>query len=275
MTTANAHLHQAVAEDPILGLTAAELARKIHARELTSEEVTQAFLDRIAAVDGDIHAFLHIGAEAALATARQVDASLDAGEAPASALAGVPLALKDVFTTTDAPTTCASKMLEGYLSPYDATLVTKLREAGIPILGKTNMDEFAMGSSTENSAYGATYNPWDMQRTAGGSGGGSAAALAAGMAPLAIGTDTGGSIRQPAALTATVEVKPTYGTVSRYGLVACASSLDQGGAPRLAPCWTPPCCTRSLPATMTTTPPPRPSPLPTSSQLRSRAPVVI
>lgn len=229
MTTANAHLHQAVAEDPILGLTAAELARKIHARELTSEEVTQAFLDRIAAVDGDIHAFLHIGAEAALATARQVDASLDAGEAPASALAGVPLALKDVFTTTDAPTTCASKMLEGYLSPYDATLVTKLREAGIPILGKTNMDEFAMGSSTENSAYGPTYNPWDMQRTAGGSGGGSAAALAAGMAPLAIGTDTGGSIRQPAALTATVGVKPTYGTVSRYGLVACASSLDQGG----------------------------------------------
>ena len=229
MTNSNPQLYAAVADDPILGLTAAELAAKIHSRELTSVEVTQAFLDRIAAVDGDIHAFLHVGTEEALAAARAVDESLDRGEAPASALAGVPIALKDVFTTTDAPTTCGSKMLEGYMSPYDATLVTKLREAGIPILGKTNMDEFAMGSSTENSAYGPTHNPWDLDRTAGGSGGGSSAALAAGMAPLAIGTDTGGSIRQPAALTATVGVKPTYGTVSRYGLVACASSLDQGG----------------------------------------------
>ena len=225
----NANLFTAVADDPILGLTAAELAAKIHARELTSVEVTQAFLDRIAAVDGGIHAFLHIGAEEALAAAKAVDESLDAGEAPASALAGVPLALKDVFVTTDAPTTCASKMLEGYMSPYDATVTEKLRAAGIPILGKTNMDEFAMGSSTENSAYGPTHNPWDVERTAGGSGGGSSAALAAAMAPLAIGTDTGGSIRQPAALTATVGVKPTYGTVSRHGLVACASSLDQGG----------------------------------------------
>ena len=210
-------------------MTAAELADKIHSREVSSVEVTQAHLDRIDAVDSDLHAFLHVGAEAALEVASRVDATLDAGEAPASPLAGVPLALKDVFTTTDAPTTCASKILEGYVAPYDATVTRKIREAGIPILGKTNMDEFAMGSSTENSAYGPTHNPWDVERTAGGSGGGSSAALAAGEAPLAIGTDTGGSIRQPAALTNTVGVKPTYGTVSRYGLVACASSLDQGG----------------------------------------------
>lgn len=210
-------------------MTAAELADKIHSREVSSVEVTQAHLDRIDAVDSDLHAFLHVGAEAALEAATRVDAALDAGEAPASPLAGVPLALKDVFTTTDAPTTCASKILEGYVAPYDATVTRKIREAGIPILGKTNMDEFAMGSSTENSAYGPTHNPWDVERTAGGSGGGSSAALAAGEAPLAIGTDTGGSIRQPAALTNTVGVKPTYGTVSRYGLVACASSLDQGG----------------------------------------------
>ncbi|RRO80920.1 Asp-tRNA(Asn)/Glu-tRNA(Gln) amidotransferase GatCAB subunit A [Corynebacterium bovis] len=208
--------------------TAAELAEKIHAGEVSSVDATRAHLDRISGVDGDVHAFLHVGEDEALAAAEAMDRDIAAGTV-ASPLAGVPLALKDVFTTTDAPTTCASKMLEGYMSPYDATVTRKLREAGIPILGKTNMDEFAMGSSTENSAYGPTHNPWDLDRTAGGSGGGSSAALAAGMAPLAIGTDTGGSIRQPAALTATVGVKPTYGTVSRYGLVACASSLDQGG----------------------------------------------
>ena len=208
--------------------TAADLAEKIHAGEVSSVDATRAHLDRIAAVDGDVHAFLHVGEDAALAAAEQADKDIAAGNV-ASPLAGVPLAIKDVFTTTDAPTTCASKILEGYMSPYDATVTKKIRAAGIPILGKTNMDEFAMGSSTENSAYGPTHNPWDLTRTAGGSGGGSSAALAAGMAPLAIGTDTGGSIRQPAALTNTVGVKPTYGTVSRYGLVACASSLDQGG----------------------------------------------
>ncbi|MET3860248.1 aspartyl-tRNA(Asn)/glutamyl-tRNA(Gln) amidotransferase subunit A [Dietzia sp. 2505] len=208
--------------------TAAELAGRIAAREVSSEEVTRAHLDRIAEVDGEINAFLHVGADEALKAARTVDARLAAGE-ELGPLAGVPVALKDVFTTTDAPTTCGSRMLEGYRSPYDATVTARLREAGIPILGKTNMDEFAMGSSTENSAYGPTRNPWDPSRTPGGSGGGSAAALASHQAPIAIGTDTGGSIRQPAALTATVGVKPTYGTVSRYGLVACASSLDQGG----------------------------------------------
>ena len=213
----------------LTSLTAAELADKIHSREVTSREATQAHLDRIAETNEELNSFLHVGADEALAAADAVDKQLDAGEAPASKLAGVPLALKDLFTTTDAPTTAASKILEGWVSPYDATVTRKLREAGIPILGKTNLDEFAMGSSTENSAFGPTHNPFDLSKTAGGSGGGTAAALASGQAPLGIGTDTGGSIRQPAALTGTVGVKPTYGTVSRYGMIACASSLDQGG----------------------------------------------
>lgn len=207
---------------------AATLAGAIASGEVSSEEVTRAHLERIEAVDDRVHAFLHVMPEDALAAAREIDVRRASGE-PLGPLAGVPLALKDVLAMTGVPTTCGSRILEGWRPPYDATVVQRLRDADVVILGKTNMDEFAMGSSTEHSAYGPTRNPWDLERIPGGSGGGSAAALAAFEAPLAIGTDTGGSIRQPAAVTGTVGVKPTYGAVSRYGLVALASSLDQAG----------------------------------------------
>ncbi|GAA0473434.1 Asp-tRNA(Asn)/Glu-tRNA(Gln) amidotransferase subunit GatA [Streptomyces stramineus] len=212
----------------LIKLTAAEIAAKIASGEVTAVQVTEAHLARIEAVDEKVNAFLHVDREGALAQARAVDAKRERGE-KLGPLAGVPLALKDIFTTKGIPTTAGSKILEGWIPPYDATLTRKLKEADVVILGKTNMDEFAMGSSTENSAYGPTGNPWDLTKIPGGSGGGSSAALAAYQAPLAIGTDTGGSIRQPAAVTGTVGVKPTYGAVSRYGMVAFSSSLDQGG----------------------------------------------
>ncbi|MDQ3155778.1 MAG: Asp-tRNA(Asn)/Glu-tRNA(Gln) amidotransferase subunit GatA [Actinomycetota bacterium] len=212
----------------IIGMTAADLAAKLDSREISSVEATQAHLDRIAAVDGDIHAFLHVDSDGALAEAASIDDRRGKGE-DLHTLAGVPIAIKDIVATRGLPTTCGSKILDGWIPPYDATIVQRIKAAGLPILGKTNMDEFAMGSSTEHSAYGPTRNPWDLDRIPGGSGGGSAAAVAAYEAPLAVGTDTGGSIRQPGSMTGTVGVKPTYGGVSRYGLVAMASSLDQAG----------------------------------------------
>jgi aspartyl-tRNA(Asn)/glutamyl-tRNA(Gln) amidotransferase subunit A len=208
--------------------SAHEMAAALASGETTSEKLTQAHLDRIALVDEAVHAFLYVDRDGALSQARAVDAARAKGE-KLGPLAGVPLALKDVMVQEGIPTTAGSKILEGWRPPYDATVVSKLKSAGIVILGKTNMDEFAMGSSTENSAYGPTHNPWDLTRIPGGSGGGSSASLAAFEAPLAIGTDTGGSIRQPAAVTGTVGVKPTYGGVSRYGLIAFSSSLDQAG----------------------------------------------
>ncbi len=215
-------------DSDLVRLDAATLSDAMAQGEVSSREVTRACLDRIAAVDDRVHAFLHVDADRALGQADAVDESRARGD-QLGPLAGIPLALKDVLAMEGVPTTCGSRILEGWKPPYNSTVVEKLRAAGVVIVGKTNMDEFAMGSSTEHSAYGPTHNPWDLTRIPGGSGGGSAAALAAFETPLAIGTDTGGSIRQPAAVTGTVGVKPTYGQVSRYGLVALASSLDQVG----------------------------------------------
>ncbi|MGI8692541.1 MAG: Asp-tRNA(Asn)/Glu-tRNA(Gln) amidotransferase subunit GatA [Geodermatophilaceae bacterium] len=209
-------------------MDAAALAAEIAAGGASAVEVAQAHLDRITAVDAKIHAFLRVDADGALAAARAVDEKRAAGEV-LGPLAGVPLAMKDVVVTRGLVSTSGSKILQGWIPPYDATITSRVREAGIVMLGKTNMDEFAMGSSTENSAYGPSHNPWDLDRVPGGSSGGSSAAVSAYEAPLGIGTDTGGSIRQPAAVTGLVGHKPTYGGVSRYGLIAFSSSLDQAG----------------------------------------------
>ena len=204
-----------------------ELAADLRAGVYTSVELTQHFLDRIEQHDGSLNSFITVTAEQALAMAAEADAQIAAGTA--GPLTGIPVAHKDVFCTDGVKTSCGSKMLDNFVAPYDATVVEKLKQAGMPILGKTNMDEFAMGSSNETSFYGAVKNPWDIDRVPGGSSGGSAAAVAARLAPIATGTDTGGSIRQPASLTGITGIKPTYGRVSRFGMVAYASSLDQGG----------------------------------------------
>ena len=207
---------------------ASELVELLQSGQITSVELTQAFLDRIEKLNPVLNSYLHVNTKEALATAAEVDRKRAAGEALPK-LAGLPIAVKDNLTTTDAPTTAGSKILEGWIPQYDATVVKLLRAEMMPILGKTNLDEFAMGSSTEFSAYGPSRNPWDTGRIPGGSGGGSSSAVAGFLAPVAIGSDTGGSIRFPAAVTGTVGTKPTYGAVSRYGLIALASSLDQIG----------------------------------------------
>jgi aspartyl-tRNA(Asn)/glutamyl-tRNA(Gln) amidotransferase subunit A len=213
---------------PLTDLTLLELAAKLASGETTSVEATQACLARIAQVDGKVKAFLRLDEHGALAAAEASDARRKKGN-PLGPLDGVPVAVKDIFLTEGVETTCASRVLQGFVPPYDATAVRLLKEAGTPILGKLNQDEFAMGSSNESSAYGPCHNPWDVTRTPGGSSGGSAAALAAREVFGTLGTDTGGSIRQPAALTNTVGLKPTYGRVSRYGVIAYASSLDAPG----------------------------------------------
>src|SRR4051794_9651993 len=204
-------------------VTATGLLAQLNAGEIRSEELVRAYLDRVERL-GRLNVFVHLKPESVLEQARRVDARRQAGER-LGVLAGLPVAIKDVLCVEGEPTTCGSRMLRNFKPPYDATVIARLRQAGAILFGKTNMDEFAMGSSTENSAYGPTLNPWDEERVPGGSSGGSAAAVAADLAPVSLGSDTGGSIRQPAAVCGIVGLKPTYGRVSRYGLIAFASSL--------------------------------------------------
>jgi len=207
--------------------TIAELSRDLASKKISSVELTQHFLDRIQKLDGKLNSFITVTPEKALKDAKRADEWLASGKG--GPLTGIPIAQKDIFCTKDIKTSCGSKILDNFISPYDATVVTKFNEAGTVLLGKTNMDEFAMGSSNETSYHGPVKNPWDLERIPGGSSGGSAAAVAAWLTPGATGTDTGGSIRQPAALSGITGIKPTYGRVSRYGMIAYASSLDQGG----------------------------------------------